>query len=386
MGKVYCRYCGKQIDEDATFCTHCGKEQNVSKKPSWDADGLRSAGESFIKKSLALIRSSYEKMRRVNFPENNSERASLWRKRMKRIGKVVLPYLIIVVVVSIVVPIGALGYDYYNQYLNEKRLAEEEKRLDKACADIINKMHSNDKSESMEYCRKVLLNRCAFIYNHESWGYDNVPDLQITDRMSSYQNEAFRTIESEAFNGNPSFQFLLGHMYIGRIVQKYSISETNYYQREYSVEPDTTKAVYWWNEAAKEGYSPAYNCMGIAYKLGWGVDKDMNKAIEFFKKGAESGDAKAQHNYGDLFRYGVKVKVGTHKETQRHVGTYGWKGEKIQEYYDSNLMEYVIISLVDVDDYEWLIPQDIEKAKYWWKKAAEQGNEYAKDMLQKVYE
>ena len=197
-----------------------------------------------------------------------------------------------------------LGYDYYhNKY-------QPEKRLDEACADIINKMHSNDKSESIEYCRKVLLNRCAFINNEESWGYDNVPDLQITDRMSSYHNEAFGTIESEAFNGNPSVQFLLGHMYIGRLVQKYKIAGNSYYERVYSVEPDTTKAVYWWNEAAKQGFTLAYNSMGIAYKLGWGVDKDMKKAIEYLKKGAESGDAKAQCNYGDLFRFGVRVKVG----------------------------------------------------------------------------
>lgn len=30
MDKTFCRYCGKQIDEDATFCTHCGKEQSVT--------------------------------------------------------------------------------------------------------------------------------------------------------------------------------------------------------------------------------------------------------------------------------------------------------------------------------------------------------------------
>ena len=44
------------------------------------------------------------------------------------------------------------------------------------------------------------------------------------------------------------------------------------------------------------------------------------------------------------------------------------------------------VYMVDVDDYEVLIPQDIEQAKYWWQKAAAQGNEYAKELLQKVYE
>ena len=49
-------------------------------------------------------------------------------------------------------------------------------------------------------------------------------------------------------------------------------------------------------------------------------------------------------------------------------------------------MEFITVYKEDVDDYETLIPQDIETAKYWWQKAAEQGNEYAKELLQKVYE
>lgn len=46
-------------------------------------------------------------------------------------------------------------------------------------------------------------------------------------------------------------------------------------------------------------------------------------------------------------------------------------------------------SISDTDiDYEYdkiIIPQDIEQAKYWWQKAAAQGNQYAKDLLQQVY-
>ena len=30
--KVYCRYCGKLIDEDAPFCTYCGKPQGDVKQ------------------------------------------------------------------------------------------------------------------------------------------------------------------------------------------------------------------------------------------------------------------------------------------------------------------------------------------------------------------
>ena len=30
--QVYCRYCGKLIDEDALFCTYCGKKQGDVRK------------------------------------------------------------------------------------------------------------------------------------------------------------------------------------------------------------------------------------------------------------------------------------------------------------------------------------------------------------------
>ena len=32
--RVYCRYCGKLIDEDAPFCTYCGKKQGGNTKSS----------------------------------------------------------------------------------------------------------------------------------------------------------------------------------------------------------------------------------------------------------------------------------------------------------------------------------------------------------------
>lgn len=32
--QVYCRYCGKLIDEDAPFCTYCGRKQNNDIKSS----------------------------------------------------------------------------------------------------------------------------------------------------------------------------------------------------------------------------------------------------------------------------------------------------------------------------------------------------------------
>ena len=40
---VDCRYCGKLIDEKATFCTYCGKTQNAS-----DSDSISEASDNAI--------------------------------------------------------------------------------------------------------------------------------------------------------------------------------------------------------------------------------------------------------------------------------------------------------------------------------------------------
>ena len=375
MSKVYCRYCGKQIDEDAIFCTYCGKEQNVSKKSSWNMDSLRNCGKTITQKALALIRIPIDYVKTIKVPRMSAEQANIWRKRMKRVGKVALG----LTVVAVVFTAGAWGYSYYyDDYLPEKR-------LDEVCTDVLNKMHSSDKNVRIEYCRKILLNSSAFNYDEETWGYDHVSDTRITERLSQYRNEAFRTIESEAYNGNPDCQYLLGRIYIGHIVdQRLSVGGRTYPQREYSIEPDTVKAIYWWNEAAKQDYIPAFYKIGYAYENGIGVQQNIRKAVEYYKIGAEKGDASAQANYGCLFRDGVKVKVGSHKEEYTTMD-FQYANEYKRSYYTSDDRK-VYVKERDVDDYEVLIPQDIEKAKYWWQKAAEQGNRHAKELLQQVYE
>lgn len=358
MRKIYCKFCGKQIDEDSAFCTHCGREllngnPHLKRNIYW--------GESIVEKLKSIIHTPVSFVQRYKQRFKNVEKSDLVRKRVKRIILVLSCGIILLLILAA----GAWGYDYYKyDYLPQKALND-------ACNDVLAKFHSNDKAVSIECSRKILLNEWAFVDDLETWGYDDVPNNHITKRMYPYRNEAFKKIESEAYNGNPRVQYLLGHIYIGKYVNRYrGVGRSIIYVREYSVQPDTIKAVYWWNEASKQGFIPAFNSMGIAYKLGWGVVKDMNKSFEYLKKGAESGDAKAQCNYGDLFRDGVKIRTGSHvvKEPQYIYGHYyGTENVTIQD------------SLV-------ILPQDIAQAKYWWEKAAGQGNQIAKERLQKVYE
>lgn len=270
--------------------------------------------------------------------------------------------LLFFIVLALVVCGCILGYNYYtNSYLPEKQLND-------AISDVKSKFNSDNDSIKAEYAFYLLEK------NHK-WGYDGVNDADINLKLKEYQDSSFRYIEAKAFAGEPEMQYLLGKLYYWGD-KRYNFVNT-----------DEVKAAYWWNEAAKNGYIKAFNSLGIAYKKGIGVEVDLVKAVEYLKKGAEAGDDMAQMNYGDLFLDGVKVKVGSHKETRKNVGYYrGNHNRKIREYFDFSIHETVTIYEVDVDDYEELIPVDLEQAKNWWQKSAEQGNLQAKDKLQKIYQ
>lgn len=371
MNKVYCRYCGNLIDEDATFCTYCGKEQNVvkSNKSSLDSskglDKMHNFSGVVFNRLNVFCRSAATFIKSKNVPVTEEQKA-LRNKRLKQLGR----YFLILFAIALVIAGAVWGYVYYNEeYLPEKRRIEANKRLDEACYDILKKLNSDQDSIKIEYSTKIL-------QNDAYWGFEGVSDNDISNRMMYYQDEALSNLETMAENGNPHVQFLLGNIFYGHKDKAGNLA--------YAVEPNITKAVYWWNEAAKQKYVSAYNNIGLAYEKGEGVQKDLRKAVEYLKLGAENGESYAQANYGRLFRDGVRIKVGSHKEEYTTM-EYQFDNEYKRSYYTSDWRK-VYVKERTVDDYKWLVPKDINQAKYWWSKSAEQGNQYAKEMLQKVYE
>lgn len=112
------------------------------------------------------------------------------------------------------------------------------------------------------------------------------------------------------------------------------------------------------------------NNLGQCYENGTGVEANIREAIKWYRLSAENGDSYGQLNLGDCFRDGHKTKVGEHWEKDAEAYYYSW----------SYKMGYH-----RVDDYETLIKQDLDSAKYYWRLSATQGNETAKERLQKIY-
>lgn len=298
----------------------------------------------------------------------------------KSIGRFIKRFWKILIVVLFVTCVGVFGYfcyDYYTYTYIPKKL------LDNAVSDIKNKFYSNDDSIKCKYALAIMT-------DSYEWGYDNVPDKQIREKLLTYIEEVFTYIEFRAYENYPEYQYILGEIY-----------QKGCYAQGYKIDKDAYKAAYWWNEAAKQGYFQAYNKMGIAYMDGIGVEIDKKKALEFIKKGAEAGDYMAQYNYGNLFMSGISIKVGSHKEEyelydrRKIYGLEFINGELIEKFkgFDDNYKKHyynkngrwVYVYEKDVDDYKTILPQDIEQAKYWWRKAAAQGHTEAKDKLQKIY-
>lgn len=359
MEKLYCQYCGKPIDVESLFCQYCGKKVHQSNSSKFSNCHFLSricnnvlAGLMivfvFIKRGLLFISGIIKKVLLYVYSLFNC-----FFKFMVGTWK----YLVVGSSLIIAILICFLGYDYYtNKYIPKKK-------LNNAIADITHKFYTSKDSIKCDYAMKIL--------NMESeWGYEGVADWNIYYRNEDLRSEALNFIKSHSENGCARCQYGLGRLY--------------FFEKAFGFEKDEAKAAYWWNEAAQNGYTKAYNNIGIAYKEGRGVEKNLRKAVEWIKKGAEAGGDYAQYNYGNMFRDGVKIKIGTHKETRSAVDYYN-DDNVIRKVWDYNINRYRVYYWVEVDDSLTLVPKDIENAKYWWKKAAKQGHSGAKENLEKIY-
>ncbi len=273
------------------------------------------------------------------------------KRRWKWIVGTIL--LITITIVSI------LLFNYiHNEYIPKKK-------LDKVVADIMEKFDT-EKTRT-EYAFHIIEKNydwgySRIYYYQDGFGNERNGNDYIKQELLDYRNKAFSWIRSKAQHGDVECQFYLGNIY--------SFGSSEYYVN--FLLQDKVKAAYWFLKAAQNGCIKAYFRIGMCYMNGIGVEENMSKAVEWIQKGAEAGDRLAQYYYGDFYLEGVKIKTGSHFERK--------------PFYD--LSGYVVLwyEKVEVDDYKTLIPQDIEQAKYWWKKSAAQGYWEAQNRLEKIYD
>lgn len=334
----FCRHCGKKIEINSMYCKYCGGRIDVSK----------SGKIGYI---LLQIKTTIKHMiRKIELMRHSLFKASKNGEKIKGTLK-----WIAISLVSLAVLIGICSAIWY--YIDEVCPQKEAERI-----------LANGTSELNNLKGDELFIKCNNIIR-----YHTMPKCGKEWRDRNNLNElttlAWAKISILAENGNSDAQFLIALRYNGYdfIREEWNLNTERYNRNPYY---DMEKAAYWYLQAAEQNHSTAQNNLGQCYEKGDGVEANIREAIKWYRLSAENGNSYGQLNIGDCFRDGQKVKVGEHWEKDTDAYYYNW----------SYKMGYH-----KVDDYETLIRQDLDSAKYYWQLSASQGNETAKERLQKIY-
>ena len=261
--QVYCRYCGKLIDEDASFCTYCGKKQ-----------GVYSANKTIFH----LWQNISSKIHNFRRPSSNVDIWIRLKKWLKRI-------LVLAVVLILVWLIVLLGSWLYGSYLASEWTEEDERREAIALKDI---------TRADEIARELFKEHAEYVhqYNYLCWKKCNFNHLE----------RGLAILRNAAEKGNADAQFTLGAIYAGcrfDVKEPYFGDHTMFWEKN-----DLKRAAYWYTLAAKQGHVMALNNLGNAYRKGAGVEQNLVKATELIINAAEHGNLHAQLSYGDMLRDG----------------------------------------------------------------------------------
>ena len=194
-----------------------------------------------------------------------------------------------------------------------------------------------------------------------------------------------------------SFEQLTAAAEKGDADAEYRLAQS--YIRGLGVAKNHTKALELIQKAADQGHAEAIGAVGYFHANGFGVKKDLAVAADWFRKGAEKGGAKAQLNYGQALLKGRGVPVnepdglkwidkaiaqnlphacfvkgefyyhGMHGHAQDYRKAYEYVIRAAEA--DHAAAQNMVGSIYD----EGLgVKVDLEKAMFWYRKAAEQGD------------
>ena len=133
------------------------------------------------------------------------------------------------------------------------------------------------------------------------------------------------------------------------------------YKEGQGVQPDDTRAAFWFRKAAEQGDAKAQSLLGGFYYMGQGVPQDDAQAVFWYRKGVEQDDAEAQDALGDLYDSGRGV-------SRDYAEAALWY-RKAAEQDDADAQD----SLGNLYYKGQGVPQDDAQAATWFRKAAEQG-------------
>lgn len=210
-----------------------------------------------------------------------------------------------------------------------------------------------------------------------------------------YANEIYDVIETifkvASENDIAEAQYYLGRYYKGwKVSDEIPITNGNI---------DNDKAAYWFLQSSLNGYLRAYGRLALCYRDGKGVEQNFIKCVEWLSKGANEGSGYAQYFLGCAYETGLAYKYDVSEGDYfwcSGIATRDWgteetdlkKGDDIyykkggtNTYLNRNGLKWARWTKT-----ETFLERDIEKARYYWELAADNGYDDAKDKLHHIYE
>ena len=134
-------------------------------------------------------------------------------------------------------------------------------------------------------------------------------------------------------------------------------------------EENYEEAARWYRMAAEQGVSEAQNNLGVMYKDGQGVKQDFKEAAHWFLLAAQQDNTLAQLNLGWLYHAGKGLRQNA--DSARY-----WYSKAAQKGHATAQLNLGIL---------YLQQKDTITAIHCLQQAAQQGNEGALRILQKIY-
>lgn len=333
--RMYCRFCGKQIEKDAIFCSHCGKKLSVDSQMAPHMNNFVGWGKRTSAKVWTLLCKPFSNIKSVNF---RSVKVGKWGKR----------FLIVVISVIIILGLFALGgWIYDDIYLPRHYESLYEEGL-----------------KDVNRADEIALELYDVGYYHK------------------YESEVIEILTNSAEKGNVQSMVLLGRFYKGYGLKPYS--EVSYWDGRNLSKEYWEKSAYWFLQAAKLNNAEAQGELGHNYKYGYGVKQDFDKAIYWTKQGADNGDATAQWRMGNLYESGLAYYRGYFTDYQ--IWWYNGSSFRAKDNSDVSLDRQYVAEMKNRGPEQVILSPNIKKAKYYWNLAANQGFQQAKTSLEKIYE
>ena len=175
-------------------------------------------------------------------------------------------------------------------------------------------------------------------------------------------------LETDAENGDPEAQCMLGFIYL------FGKEQTELYKR-FKVDKDYEKAFTWFKSAAeKKGHKDAQYFLGLMYHLGIWVKQDYSEAVKWYRKAANQKDVDVQAILGIMYYRGKEV------EQDKTEGIRWLRKAAEQGHANAQIMLGILYFLGKG------VAKNKSEAVKWYRKAAQQGNTYAQERLKQLGE